>query len=179
MVALGIALLQHLGLITGQMAGFALLISTWTGLAFGPVFFVLNLPFYWLAWSRMGPAFTVKSLISVAALSLFLTFRPHLLNFAEVQPLAGAIMAGVVSGMGALGVYRHRASLGGMGVLAVYLQERTGFRAGWTQMLVDVVVFTLAVFTLAPGAVLYSLAGAVTLNLVIAINHRRDRYIGM
>lgn len=179
MVALGIALLQHLGLITGQMAGFALLISIWTGLKFGPVFFVLNLPFYWLAWRRMGPAFTLKSLGSVAALSSFLTFQPDLINFAAVQPLAGAIIAGVVSGMGVLAVYRHRSSLGGMGVLAVYLQERTGFRAGWTQMLVDGVVFLLAVFTLAPLQVVYSLVGAVTLNLVIAVNHRRDRYIGI
>lgn len=179
MTALGLTLLQHLGLVTGQMAGLALLISIWTGLAFGPVFFVLNLPFYWLAWKRMGKAFTVKSLIAVAAMSLFTMLAPQLINFGEVQPLAGAIMAGVMSGMGVLGVYRHRSSLGGMGVLAVYLQDRTGFRAGWTQMLFDSVLFVFAIFTLPAGAVLYSLAGAVTLNLVIAINHRNDRYIGM
>jgi uncharacterized membrane-anchored protein YitT (DUF2179 family) len=84
-----------------------------------------------------------------------------------------------VQGSGLLAIFRHRASLGGVGVVAVYLQDRTGFRAGWTQLLVDLVVFALALFTLPVGAVLYSLAGAVVLNLVIAINHRRDRYIGM
>ncbi|WP_299130107.1 hypothetical protein [uncultured Amaricoccus sp.] len=38
MTAPGLVLLQHLGFVTGQMAGHALLISLWTGLDFGPVF---------------------------------------------------------------------------------------------------------------------------------------------
>ncbi len=179
MTALGLTLLQHLGFVTGQMAGLALLISVWTGLDFGPVFFVLNLPFYWLAWTRMGPRFTAKSLLAVGMLSLMTMVAPRLLSFGYVEPLTGAILAGMAAGLGVLAVYRHRASLGGMGVLAIYLQERFGFRAGWTQMLFDGVLFLLAVFTLPSRAVAYSLIGAVTLNLVIAINHRRDRYIGM
>ena len=85
----------------------------------------------------------------------------------------------MVQGAGLLAIFRHRASLGGVGVVALYLQDRTGFRAGWTQLLVDLVVFALAWLTLPAAAVLYSLAGALVLNLVIAINHRRDRYVAM
>ncbi len=102
-----------------------------------------------------------------------------MLTFADIQPLAGVILAGILSGTGLLVLFRHRASLGGIGIMAVWLQERTGFRAGWTQMTVDAVVFSLAALTLPPMAVVYSLVGAVALNLVIAINHRADRYIGM
>lgn len=54
MVALGLAFLQDVGLVTGQIAGLALLISAWTGFDFGPVFFVLNLPFYWLSAPQIG-----------------------------------------------------------------------------------------------------------------------------
>ncbi len=179
MVTLGLAFLQHLGLITGQIAGLALLVSLWTGVAFGPVFFALNLPFYWLAVRRMGWAFTIKTFAAVVLVTVFSLVRPELLTFGHVDPLTGAVLAGIVQGSGLLAIFRHRASLGGVGVVAVYLQDRTGFRAGWTQLLVDLVVFALALFTLPVGAVLYSLAGAVVLNLVIAINHRRDRYIGM
>jgi len=39
------------------------------------------------------------------------------------------------------------------------------------------VLFGVALWVLAPAMVLYSLAGAVVLNLIVAINHRRDRYI--
>lgn len=178
-VALGLAILQSAGLVTGQIAGLALLVATWTGLPFGPVFFALNLPFYWLAIRRLGWRFTLKTFACVAGLTLLTMARPHLLTFAHVDPLAGAVLAGICMGLGLLAVFRHGASLGGVGVVAFYLQDRFGFRAGWTQLLVDAVVFTLALFTLPLASVLWSLCGAVVMNLVIMINHRRDWYVAM
>ncbi len=65
MAAVGVQLLTHLGFVTGQTAGLAILISYATGWGFGPVFFAVNLPFYWLGYKRLGPAFMVKSLIAV------------------------------------------------------------------------------------------------------------------
>ncbi len=177
LVALGLACLQHLGLVTGQIAGLALLISIWTGAAFGPVFFVLNLPFYWLAVRRMGWAFTIKTFLAVAMVSLLTMIRPDLLRFEMLDPLAGVILAGIAQGAGLLAIFRHRASLGGVGIVALHIQDRTGFRAGWVQLGVDLVVFALALLTLPWTAVAWSLLGAVVLNAVIAINHRRDRYI--
>lgn len=177
LVTLGLAFLQHLGLVTGQLAGLALLISIWTGAAFGPVFFVLNLPFYWLAVRRMGWGFTIRTFVAVGLVSLFSMIRPEVLSFATLDPLVGAIMGGLAAGAGMLAVFRHRASLGGVGIVALYLQERTGFRAGWTQLGVDLVVLALALLTLPVTAVAFSLIGAVVLNALIAINHRRDRYI--
>ncbi len=179
MVALGLAFLQHLGLVTGQLAGLALLVSAWTGVAFGPVFFLLNLPFYWLAVRRLGWRFTIKTFAAVALLAALSMARPEVLTFDHVEPLTGAVFAGMASGAGLLAIFRHGASLGGVGVVAFWLQDRFGFRAGWTQLLVDAAVFTLAFLTLPAGAVLYSLAGAVVMNLVIAINHRRDWYVAM
>ncbi len=179
LVALGLAILQSAGLVTGQIAGLALLVSTWTGLPFGPVFFVLNLPFYWLAIRRLGWRFALKTFACVAGLTLLTMARPHLLSFAHVQPLAGAVTAGICMGLGLLAVFRHGASLGGIGVVAFYLQDRFGFRAGWTQIIVDAVVFALALFTLPASAVLWSLCGALAMNLVITINHRRDWYVAM
>jgi uncharacterized membrane-anchored protein YitT (DUF2179 family) len=41
----------------------------------------------------------------------------------------------------------------------------------------DLVLFSAALLVMAPMLVLYSLSGAVVLNLIVAINHRRDRYI--
>jgi uncharacterized membrane-anchored protein YitT (DUF2179 family) len=179
LVTLGLAFLQHLGLVTGQVAGLALLVALWTGVPFGAVFFGLNLPFYWLAVKRMGWAFTLKTFVAVGLVTAFSLLRPRFLSFGTLDPLVGVVLAGMVQGAGLLAIFRHRASLGGAGVVAVYLQDRTGFRAGWTQLLVDLLVFALALLTLPLEAVAYSLAGAVVLNLVIAINHRRDRYVAM
>lgn len=179
LVGLGLAILQSTGLVTGQIAGLALLVATWTGLPFGPVFFALNLPFYYLAIRRLGWRFTLKTFACVGGLTLVSMARPGLLSFDYVQPLAGAVIAGICMGLGLLAVFRHGASLGGVGVVAFYLQDRFGFRAGWTQLLVDAVVFTLAFFTLPTMSVVWSLCGAVVMNLVIMINHRRDWYVAM
>lgn len=61
MCALGILFLTHAGLITGQKVGLGVLLSYLTGWSFGAVFFVLNLPFYILAWLRMEPRFTCRA----------------------------------------------------------------------------------------------------------------------
>ena len=57
------------------------------------------------------------------------------------------------------------------------LQDKFGFRAGWTQLIHDLCLFVIASFILAPPLVLYSLLGALVLNFIVAMNHRRDWYI--
>ena len=89
----------------------------------------------------------------------------------------GAPLAGALIGMGLIVIFRHGGSLGGVGVLALYLQEKTGFRAGWTQLGFDALLYALALLCLETEIVLWSLTGAVVTNLIIAANHRKDRYI--
>ena len=179
MASFGIALLTHLGLVTGQIAGLAVLISYATGWSFGPVFFVLNLPFYWFGYRRMGLTFVIKSFIAVALLSVFSMFMPDLFHFGEVNPVLGAVLVGAITGTALLALFRHGASLGGVGILALYLQDATGFRAGWTQLIFDAVLFAIALTLRDPITVLLSILGAAVLDLVIAINHRRDRYVAL
>lgn len=177
MAAAALIILTHLGLVTGQTAGLAVLLSYITGYSFGAVFFVVNLPFYWLAFRRMGWRFTLKTFVSVALLSLISQVLPHHFRLDYIHPLAGAVLFGMMTGAGLLALFRHGASLGGIGILGLYLQEKTGFRAGYTQLLFDAGVFTLAIFVIDTPAVLYSLIGALVVNLTIAINHRKDWYI--
>ncbi|SLN10391.1 hypothetical protein PSA7680_00031 [Pseudoruegeria aquimaris] len=177
LMALAVMLLQASGLITGQIAGLSLLTSYATGQSFGLVFFLLNLPFYLLAFLRMGLRFTVKTFCAVALLTLFTEILPGQMRLEMLSPLAGALLAGVVSGAGLLVLFRHGASLGGVGIAALYLQDRFGIKAGWVQLGFDTGVFLLAFWLFPAVTVLYSLAGAAVVNVVIAMNHRRDRYI--
>lgn len=178
MCALGVQFLTHLGLVTGQTAGLGVLVSYASGWPFGAVFFALNLPFYVLAWLRMGPRFTLKSFVAVSMVSVFAELMPQVFVIASLEPAFGAALAGAMIGLGLIVLFRHGASLGGIGVLALYLQENTGFQAGWTQLIFDAALFGAALFVLEPGLVAWSLLGAVVVNLIIAVNHRKDRYIG-
>ena len=99
------------------------------------------------------------------------------MHFGDLNPVVGAVLFGAISGSALLALFRHGASLGGVGIVALYLQDKTGFRAGWTQLCFDVVIFAVAL-TLRDGwTVAISALGALVINLMIAINHRRDRYI--
>lgn len=177
MAATGVLLLTHLGLVTGQTAGLAVLISYVTGWSFGAVFFVVNLPFYWFGYRRMGLEFTLKTFAAVALLSAISALLPLVFGYGAVHPGVGAVLFGMIVGAGLLALFRHGASLGGIGILALYLQDATGFKAGWVQLIFDAFVFAAAFALLDTTRVLWSLLGAVVLNLVIAINHRRDWYV--
>lgn len=173
----GVTFLASLGFITGQTAGIALIISYVTGYSFGLVFFVVNLPFYAFAWRRLGPEFTLKSIACVIALSLLVDYLPLGMRFDYLNPVLGTVIFGVLTGFGLLGTFRHKGSLGGLGVVALMIQDRTGFRAGYVQLMVDGVIFLVALFLFDLRTVAYSLLGAAVLNGVIAFNHDRDRYI--
>jgi uncharacterized membrane-anchored protein YitT (DUF2179 family) len=176
--AFGVLLLTSAGLMTGQTAGLAVLISYASGWAFGPVFFVVNLPFYALALARMGLRFTLKTFAAVALLSGLVAVLPTLVRFDHLHPGAAAVLFGAITGAGLLAIFRHGASLGGIGILALMAQERLGWQAGWVQLGFDAVLFALAFLLIEPGLVLWSLLGALVVNVIVGINHRRDRYIG-
>ena len=175
--ALSVVVLTHLGFVTGQTAGIALLISYATGWNWAWVFFVVNIPFYWVGWKRFGPVFVAKSLFAVTLTSVLAAILPRYISFAELNPALGAVMIGVFTGSGLIALFRHGASLGGIGIVGLYIQDATGFRAGWVQLIVDAAIFAVALFLLDPVAVGWSFLGALVANLTIAINHRRDRYI--
>jgi len=177
LAGIGVHMLTTVGLITGQTAGIAVIISYLTGYSFGLIFFLVNIPFYALAWKRLGTAFTVKSLISVSLLSVLTELIPLGMVFDHLDPLLGAVTFGALTGLGLLALFRHNGSLGGLGVVALLIQDTTGFRAGWVQLIFDGALFGLAFFLFDTEIVLYSVVGAIVLNLIIAINHRRDRYV--
>lgn len=178
-VSLGIVMFGHSGLLTGGTAGVAFLLHYATGWNFGLLFFAVNVPFYGLAWKRMGKPFTVKTFIAVGLLALLTNVLPTLVHFDALNPLFSAIMGGLLMGAGMLILFRHRASLGGFNVLVLYLQDRFGWRAGRIQMALDcsIVLCSFAVVDWQHTAL--SVLGAVVLNQTLATNHRVGRYMAL
>ena len=177
LVALAIQFLRASDLITGQIAGLALVTTYANGWSFGVTFFIMNLPFYLLAYRQLGPRFVVKSLIAVTTMSVLADTFPLVLTINDLPPALGAALFGVLSGVGLLSLFRHGATLGGVGIVALMLQDKKAIPAGTTQLAFDFCVFVLAFFLFPWPVVVWSIFGAVILNGIITINHRRDRYI--
>jgi uncharacterized membrane-anchored protein YitT (DUF2179 family) len=178
-VALGVAMYAHAGLLTGGTAGIAFLLHYATGWRFGVAFFAINLPFVWLAMRSMGWTFTAKTFVAVALLSAFAELVPAVVRFDWLQPAYAAVMGGFLIGVGLLMLFRHHASLGGVNVLVLWLQQRRGWRAGTVQMAIDCGIVAAALTLVDTTRVALSILGAVALNLVVAINHRPGRYLGV
>ena len=178
LVSLGIVFYAQVTLTTGSTAVLALLLQYVTGVPFGWLFFAINLPFYVLAVLRMGWPFAIKTFVCVALVAYFTAHIPDWLDIAAIAPLYAALVGGGLIGLGILSLFRHKASVGGINILALYLQDNFNIRAGYFQLGVDAVILFAAFFVLPLDRVLYSILGAIVLNLIIATNHKPGRYVG-
>ncbi len=178
-VALGVVLFGHAGLLTGGTAGLAFLIRYATGVDFGIGFFLVNLPFYIFAWQRMGAAFTLKTFTAVSLLSLFAYFLPFGIKLNYLSPVLAAVLGGLLCGAGMLMLFRHKASLGGLNVVVLYLQDKYGWRAGKVQMAFDCLIVLGALAIADWQRVALSVLGAVVMNMTLTINHRAGRYMAV
>lgn len=178
-VALGLTMFAHAGLLTGGVAGLAFLVSYATGASLALAFFGLSLPFFALAWSRLGAAFTLKSFAAVALVSACTALAPKVVRFELLDPWVAAVLGGFLVGFGLLALLRHRASVGGVNILAQWLQQTKGLSAGKVQMAVDVIVVLAALWLVPPLKVLQSVAGAVAIGAILALNHKPGRYLGV
>jgi uncharacterized membrane-anchored protein YitT (DUF2179 family) len=176
-VGLGLALFRHAGLMTGGTVGLAFLGHYATGLAFGPLFFVINLPFYALAWKRMGRRFTLKTVIAVTLLAFLSEALPAWFRLQQVAPWFAAVGGGLLVGAGFIILFRHRASLGGLNVLVLWLQERFGWRAGLVQMAIDSAILLASWPWIDGPRLALSVLAAAAMNFALAVNHRPGRYM--
>ncbi|TKB44269.1 YitT family protein [Thalassotalea mangrovi] len=176
MIAMGVLLFEKVGIITGGAAGMALILSKVSPFSFGMSFFLINLPFYALAWMKMGARFTINSFFSVALVSVLSDYLHLFVEVNSIDPLFASVMGGFLIAMGVLAFFRHRSSVGGVGIMAVFLQERYGIRAGKFQMGVDLSILVTAFFIMPVNLIFLSIVGAIVVNLLLTLNHKPGRY---
>jgi uncharacterized membrane-anchored protein YitT (DUF2179 family) len=177
-VALGVTLHGNAQILTGGTAGMAFLMQYGAGVPWWLGFFLINIPFYALAILRLGWKLTIRTVVAVCILSALARAFPDWLGLSGLNPVFSAVMGGLLIGVGLLILFRHRFSLGGVNLLALYAQERLGLNAGWVSLAVDGVIVLIALAILPLPQVGLSLLAAVVLNVVLATNHRPERYVG-
>lgn len=178
LLAFAIVLFRQAGLLMGGTAGVTFLAHYASGVPFGLLYFLINIPFYIFGFLALGRAFTIKTFCAVALLSLYSELLPRWIVIESINPVFAGILGGLLAGAGLLMLIRHQASVGGLGVLAIYLQKKRGWRAGTVQMLADGFIVCGALFVVDLERVALSILGAAVLNLVLSVNHRPGRYFG-
>lgn len=178
LASLGLHLLHAAHAVTGGTAGLSLLLGYATAWPFWLLFTVINVPFALLAVWRRGWDFTIRTIVSIALVSAWALVHDAFFPIAWIQPWYGTLAGNLLAGVGVLILFRHRSSVGGINIIGLEVQDRTGFRAGWTMMIFDILIILGALLVIPWPNVLMSAVGAVLLNLVLALNHRPGRYLG-
>jgi len=177
-VAVGIVLLQAAQLITGGVAGIALLSSYVSGVSVGTLFMMINVPFFLFGYLFMGPLFTLKSLAGSVLIMGLLKIMPYVLVIDHIHPAVAALGGGTFCGMGILALARHGAGVGGTGIVTLWLQKKYNINAGRTQVMIDSVILLLALGLVAPQLVGWSALSAIAMSSMVMAWHRAGRYFG-
>lgn len=178
LLAVGIALLHSGGILTGGVAGLALMLAKSLELQVGNVFFALSLPFLILAFFKKSQRFAFRSAINLVFVSVLVNQLDGVVDFDIKNKIAVAVIANLMLGIGLIVIFRHYSSLGGFNVVALLLQEKFKIPAGYVQLVFDVLVLLTGIATYGVALVVISAFGAILLNISLAINHREDRYLG-
>lgn len=94
-----------------------------------------------------------------------------------------ALVAGSLFVALGLAMFAHAGLLtggvAGVNIVAQWLQQSRGIRAGHVQMSVDIAVVLAALAVVPPERVLQSVVGAVAIGAILTLNHRPGRYLGV
>jgi len=171
LAALGLHILNSAGLLISGTAGVSFLLLQLVDLTFGQLFFLLNIPFYILAWQSLGWRFTLRTFFSVSllsAISELLRLYVHI----DMNPLLSATFGGMLVGFGLIILFRHNASLGGLNILAVYLERKFHIHASKTTLVADLMVLAGAFFILDGSRLAFSFLAFLVLSSIIGRYHK-------
>lgn len=173
-VSLGINLLTSSHLVMGGTAGLGMVLHPLTGLSFGILFFIINLPFYFMAITQIGVLFTIRSFVSVTLLSFLSDYFSEWLPISLPHPLLSSPLAGIIIGIGLIFLFRNGSSLGGINMLCVYLDKKYGINPGKTMFTTDLMILCGAIFVFGIVHVLYSFIAIFMMSAVLGRYHKRS-----
>jgi uncharacterized membrane-anchored protein YitT (DUF2179 family) len=142
--------------INGGVTGISMLLAEATHLPLSIVLFIINLPFIFIAYRRMGFYFALRSALAIAGLSLCLA----LVTFPEVthDKSLTAVFGGFFIGVGIGLAIRSGTVLDGTEIAALLVSKKMQlFKVSDMILLLNVVIFSTAVFFLGVETALYSI----------------------
>jgi uncharacterized membrane-anchored protein YitT (DUF2179 family) len=152
--------------IDGGVTGISMLIAETTGLPISVLIFVINAPFLYLGYRRLGLLFAIKSALAIGGLSLCLAF----VHFPDVTPdkLLTAVFGGFFIGVGSGLAMRAGAVLDGTEIAAVLVSKQSQLlRVSDVILLLNVVIFSTAALFLGIESALYSILTYVAASKMI------------
>lgn len=156
--------------IDGGVTGVSMLLSKTTPWSLAIWLPIVNFPFILIAYSTLGKAFAIRSVLAISGLSAAVAYFP----FPDVTPdlVLTAIFGGFFIGAGIGLAIRGHAVLDGTEIAALLISRRKGaLKVGDVILAFNIVLFVVAIAFLGVEPALYSIltyiTAARTLNFVL------------
>ncbi len=125
----------------------------------GIIYYIVNIPLFWLAYAKISKRFFWKTLICVTAMSAFLSLIPiPAAPLMKDDLLASCIIGGIISGAGIGIALKMGGSGGGMDIIGMFMTKLKGdFSVGRVGLFVNIVLYVICLFLFDVSTVIYSL----------------------
>lgn len=134
----------------------------------GMIYFVMNIPLFYMGYRVLGKGFAVKTLVTVAIQSIFMMIVPIPSQPIIEDYLTACIIGGIVAGTGTGLILRGRSSGGGQDIIGLCCSKRfPNFSVGRINILMNFFVYAICLFLFNIEIVIYSLIYATVLSLAI------------
>lgn len=178
--ALGVNLIiVPLGLYNGGFMGVAQLLRTFfvevcripipSGIDMsGIIYFIINIPLFYMGLRILGKEFAVKTLITVTIQSIFLVVVPIPAAPIIEDLLTSCIIGGLIAGTGTGLVLRGRSSGGGQDIIGLCCAKKyPNFSVGRINIMMNILVYVICLFMFNIEIVIYSLIYTTVLAMAL------------
>ena len=142
--------------LAGGVTGLSLLIHyLLPSLPLGAIYFILNIPLFFIGWMFVGPRFFWYSVAGVIIFSavMFLPYPVIPIN----DMILAALTAGIITGVGSGIILRSLGSAGGLDILSVVLFKKYSIRPGTFVLAFNALLMTGAAFRIPLEMIIYTL----------------------
>jgi uncharacterized membrane-anchored protein YitT (DUF2179 family) len=158
------------GFVSGGFVGTTLIVHyLFPFLPVAGIYFVLNIPVYFLGWKYIGRRFFIYSVAGMIIFSLVVLWKPFIIPVHD--KMLAAIFAGILSGAGGGIILKSMGSAGGMDILSIILFKRYSIRLGTGILVLNLLILSFAAYFFSMEKALYTLiflfVSTQVLNLVI------------
>ncbi len=141
----------------------------------GILYYIINIPLFFIAYRSISRSFFVKTIICVTAQTFFMTFIKFPENLFHIDALTGAVIGGIVTGYGVGLMLTEGASSGGQDILGVYITKNNSkMSVGKISIVINTIVFAFCIFMYDMTVVIYSLIFVVISSLITDRYHEQN-----
>lgn len=128
-------------IIDGGIVGISIILSYLTKINLGILIFIINIPFFLLAFNKIGKKFVIQTFYAIGMLSLWVNF----LNYHHIPStndlLLSTVFGGITLGTGVGLVLKNHGSLDGTEIMSLVLSKKFGFSVGEIIMAFNIFIY--------------------------------------